>query len=69
MRIHSHGLLSVWYRRAKSECLECNYLPSCHASCVQKIIEGNKFVCRKSEIEKNIFKRLENIINKKRLTR
>ncbi len=53
----------------RKECLECNYLPSCHASCVQKIIEGNKFVCRKSEIEKNIFKRLENIINKKRLTR
>jgi uncharacterized protein len=42
------------------ECLECNFLPSCLGSCLQKRIEGSH-VCNKREIEKSINYRIKTL--------
>ena len=36
----------------REECLQCHLLPSCRQSCIQKIMEREKFVCRKKDVER-----------------
>ena len=49
----------------REECLQCNLLPSCRQSCVQKIMEGEKFICRRNDVEASIYKRIEFIVKNK----
>lgn len=49
----------------RDECLQCNLLPSCRQSCIQKIMEGEKFICRRNDVEASIYKRIESIVKNK----
>lgn len=46
----------------RKECLKCKYLPSCNISCIQKLMEGSRFVCRKEEVKKMLLRKLEKIL-------
>lgn len=49
----------------RDECLDCNLLPSCRQSCIQKIMEGEKFKCRRNEIEAVIFRKIKSLVKSK----
>lgn len=50
----------------REECLQCHLLPSCRQSCIQKIMEREKFVCRKKDVEAALIKKIRFTINNKR---
>lgn len=49
----------------REECLQCNLLPSCRQSCIQKVMEKEKYICRKKDVEAALTKKIKLMINNK----